>query len=133
MRRSPRTTAWMRPSRWSPTALRSFASGEWLAPRSRVDSLRLFSLMGMRAGEAGEVSVRGTSEDRPLNEIGADVERDTQVPEVQPAAEARAGDGQLARRALDRRALPRARHQRKPVAALARAGAGGRDGTLRRR
>src|SRR5829696_6916502 len=85
----------------------------------------------MRAGEAGEFSVRGTSEDRPLNARGDDVERDTQVPEVQPAAEARAGDGQLARRALDRRALPRARHQREPVAQVARAGAGGRDGALR--
>src|SRR5215207_7180315 len=87
----------------------------------------------MRAGEAGEVSVRGTSEDRPLNEIGAEVERDTQVPEVQPAAEARAGDGELAWRALDRRAVPRARHQRVAVAALARSGARGRDGALRGR
>src|SRR3954447_13255245 len=88
--------------------------------------------MGVRVGEAGETSVRGTSEDRPLNEIGADVERDTQVSEVQPAAEARVGDGQLARRALDRRALSRARHLREPVAALARASAGGWDGALRR-
>ena len=88
--------------------------------------------MGMRAGEAGEAPSGRSSEDRPLNARGDDVERDTQVPEVHAAAEARAGDGQLARRALDRRALPRARHQRVAAAALARAGAGGRDGALRR-
>ena len=33
--------------------------------------------MGMRAGEAGESSVRGTSEDRPLNEIGAETLSET--------------------------------------------------------
>jgi transposase len=55
------------------------------------------------AGAAGERSVREASEDRPLNARGGDVGRDTQVPEVHRAAEARAGDGELARRAQHRR------------------------------